>query len=142
MFGNPETTTWWNALKFFASQRIEIRRGEKLEKAKEQYGYKAKIKVVKNKVAPPFKSAEIVIKFNEGIDKFADIVDAAMELGLISRAGAFYSLGDQKFQGKEKLIEYLKSNPKVIQELESQLREVISSFRGKAVVPQQNNTEE
>ena len=142
MFGNPETTTGWNALKFFASQRIEIRRGEKLEKAKEQYGYKAKVKVVKNKVAPPFKSAEIVIRFNEGIDKFADIVDAAMELGLISRAGAFYSLGDQKFQGKEKLIEYLKSNPDMLQELENQLREKIASFRGKPVISQSQESEE
>ncbi len=142
MFGNPETTTGWNALKFFASQRVEIRRWEKLEKAKEQYGYKAKIKVVKNKVAPPFKNAEIIIRFNEGIDKFADIVDAAMELDLITRAGAFYTLEDQKFQGKEKLIEHLKSNPELLQKLEAQLKDSIASFRWKPVVPQQEDSEE
>ncbi len=142
MFGNPETTTGWNALKFFASQRIEIRRWEKLEKAKEQYGYKAKIKVVKNKVAPPFRNAEIIIRFNEGIDKFADIVDAAMELGLITRAGAFYTLEDQKFQGKEKLMEHLKSNPELLQKLEAQLKDSIASFRWKSVVPQPEDSEE
>ncbi len=142
MFGNPETTTGWNALKFFASQRIEIRRWEKLEKAKEQYGYKAKIKVVKNKVAPPFRNAEIIIRFNEGIDKFADIVDAAMELGLITRAGAFYTLEDQKFQGKEKLMEHLKSNPELLQKLEVQLKDSIASFRWKSVVPQPEDSEE
>ncbi len=129
MFGNPETTTWWNALKFFASQRIEIRRGEKLEESKEQVGYKAKVKVVKNKIAPPFKTAELIIRFNQGIDKIADIVEAAMMLGLITRSGAFYTLWDQKIQGKEKLYSLLKEDDKTREQLEQQIQNKIKAIR-------------
>jgi len=134
MFGNPETTTGGNALKFFATQRIEIRRGEKLEKAKEQYGYKAKVKVVKNKVAPPFKSAELTIKFNEGIDKYADAVDAALEMGIITRSWAFYTFEDQKFQGKERLMQALQEDKKLFEKLEQKLKEAIANLRNKSFV--------
>ena len=110
MFGNPETTTGGNALKFFATQRIEIRRWEKIEENKEQMGYKAKIKVVKNKIAPPFKTCEVTIRFNQGIDSLADLVEIAMNKWIITRAGAFYSIYDQKFQGKNALIKELSEN--------------------------------
>ncbi len=126
MFGNPETTTGGNALKFFATQRIEIRRGEKIEESKEQVGYKAKVKVVKNKIAPPFKSCEIVIRFNQGIDKLEDLVNIAMEKWLITRAGAFYSVYDKKFQGKAALVNELKENDVLRKQLEEDVRSIIS----------------
>ncbi len=118
MFWNPETTTGGNALKFFATQRIEIRRWEKIEESKEQVGYKAKIKVVKNKIAPPFRSCEVVIRFNQGIDKIEDLVNIAMEKWIITRAGAFYSIYDQKFQGKNALVKELKENESLRKQLE------------------------
>ena len=127
MFGNPETTTGGNALKFFATQRIEIRRGEKIEESKEQVGYKAKVKVVKNKIAPPFKSCEVVIRFNQGIDKIEDLVNIAMEKWLITRAGAFYSVYDKKFQGKNALVNELKENEALRQQLEEDVRKIIKN---------------
>jgi len=129
MFGNPETTTWWNALKFFASQRIEIRRWEKLEESKEQIGYKAKVKVVKNKIAPPFKTAEIIIRFNQWIDKIADIVETAMFFGFVTRSGAFYTIWEQKVQGKEKLYSLIKENEQVRQNLEKEIQNKIKAIR-------------
>jgi len=129
MFGNPETTTGGNALKFFASQRIEIRKWEKLEESKEQIWYKAKVKVVKNKIAPPFKSAEIIIRFNQWIDKLADIVEAAMSLWLITRAGAFYTIWNEKVQGKEKLYSLLKANTELRSNLEKQIQNKIKQIR-------------
>ena len=127
MFGNPETTTGGNALKFFATQRIEIRRGEKIEEKKEQSGYKAKVKVVKNKIAPPFRSCEIVIKFNQWIDKLEDLVNIAMEKWVVTRAGAFYSLYDQKVQWKAALVNLLKENETLRKQLEEDIRAIIQS---------------
>jgi len=127
MFGNPETTTGGNALKFFATQRIEIRRGEKIEENKEQSGYKAKVKVVKNKIAPPFRSCEIVIKFNQWIDKLEDLVNIAMEKWVVTRAGAFYSLYDQKVQWKAALVNLLKENETLRKQLEEDIRAIIQS---------------
>jgi recombination protein RecA len=127
MFGNPETTTGGNALKFFATQRIEIRRGEKVEESKEQVGYKAKVKVVKNKIAPPFRACEVLIRFNQGIDKIDDLVNIALEKGLITRAGAFYTLYDQKFQGKAALVNELKEKEALRKQLEEDVRNIILS---------------
>jgi recombination protein RecA len=129
LFGNPETTTWWNALKFFATQRIEIRRWEKLEESKEQVWYKAKVKVVKNKIAPPFKSAEIIIRFNQWIDKIADIVEAALSLGLITRSWSYYTIGDKKVQGKENLYQLLREDSQFRQDLEHQIQQKIKAIR-------------
>ena len=92
MFGNPETTTGGNALKFYASQRLEIRKGDKIEKDKEQVGYVAKVKIVTNKVAPPFKKADITVMFDRGFDHGSDIVEAALLFQLVTRAGAFYTI--------------------------------------------------
>ena len=131
MFWNPETTTGGNALKFFATQRIEIRRWEKIEESKEQVGYKAKIKVVKNKIAPPFRSCEVVIRFNQGIDKIEDLVNIAMEKWIITRAGAFYSIYDQKFQGKNALVKELKENESLRKQLEEDVKQAILSTNKK-----------
>lgn len=137
MFGNPETTTGGNALKFFASQRLEVRKGEKIEENKEQIGYMAKIKVVKNKIFPPFKAIEIPIKFNMGIDVTQDIVDTAIMFGSIGKSGAFYSLWDKKFQGKEKLLSSLTEDKKLLKQLESDIISKIKDVRsGKKELPE------
>ena len=116
MFGNPETTTGGNALKFYASQRLEIRRGEKIEENKELIGYATKVKIVKNKIAAPFRSAEIPIKFNQGVDRGLDVIESATILGLLQKSGAFYTVPGkkEKIQGKDKLLELLKSDDKLL----------------------------
>ena len=129
MFGNPETTAWWNALKFYASQRLEVRRGEKMVKDKEQYGYHAKIKIIKNKVAPPFKVALVPVLFGTGIDETADVIEAGMQLELITRAWAFYTYGDKKVQWRDNLKEYLIENPKLLKTLQHDVSQAISEMR-------------
>lgn len=129
MFGNPETTTWGNALKFYASQRIEIRRWTKLTENKEDYGYIAKIKVVKNKVAPPFKKAEIPVLFGTGYDMTADLIETAMTFGSITRAGAFYTYKEHKTQGKDKLITLLNENEELKEELANEVTQIIKEMR-------------
>lgn len=141
MFWNPETTTWWNALKFFASQRIEIRRWDKIEEEKEQIGYKAKIKVVKNKIAPPFKTAEVVIKFNKWIDSALDMVESATALWVISRAGAFYTVWSQKIQWKEKVVSHIAQDPKFRKKVEDDVINKVKAIRtGKETIPDQLST--
>ncbi len=129
MFGNPETTTGGNALKFFASQRIEIRKGDKIMEDKEQAWYFAKVKIAKNKIAAPFKTAELPIKWQMGYDKTTDIIEAGILLKLISKAWAFYSIGNQKVQGKEKLAQYLESDEKVLKELQGKIENSIKEMR-------------
>lgn len=136
MFGNPETTTGWNALKFFASQRVEIRRWEKIEESKEQVGYRAKVKVVKNKIAPPFKAAELTIMFNRWIDESSDLVDAATLLGVVTRAGAFYTIFDQKVQGRDRLIALLAEEPSLKEKLSHEINIKVKDIRsGKHIIP-------
>ncbi|HMT26843.1 MAG TPA: recombinase RecA [Candidatus Absconditabacterales bacterium] len=135
MFGNPETTTGGNALKFFASQRLEIRKGEKIEEEKEQIGYYAKVKIVKNKISAPFKACEIAVKWKQGIDKALDIVEAGTAFGLISKAGAFYTVAGQKVQGKEKAMNLVLTDEKVRKALETDIQNKIKEIRmGKKVV--------
>jgi recombination protein RecA len=135
MFGNPETTTGGNALKFFSSQRIEIRKGDKIMEDKEQIGYFAKVKIAKNKIAAPFKTAELPVKWNMGYDTITDVIEAATLLKLISKAGAFYTLGAQKFQGKEKLAQFLASDEKSLKELTKKIEDAIKDMRtGKKVL--------
>lgn len=142
MFGNPETTTWWNALKFFASQRIEIRRWDKIEEDKEQIWYIAKVKVVKNKIAPPFKTGEVTIKFNQGIEKTIDIVETATIFNLISRAWAFYSIGDKKFQGKDRVVAALKEDDKFRKQIENDIQVRVKDIRvGKKPIPVESTPE-
>jgi len=135
MFGNPETTPGGNALKFFASQRVEIRRGDKLLLDKEQIGYLAKIKIAKNKISAPFKTAELPVKWGIGYDKTADIVEAATVLKLVDRAGAFYTFGKQKFQGKEKFVAALDSDEKTRASIEKDIQNKVKEMRmGKKVL--------
>lgn len=136
MFGNPETTSGGNALKFFASQRLEIRKGDKLMGSdKEQEGYVCKIKTAKNKIFAPFKTVEVPIRWAQGISKPDDIVEASVILKLISRNGAFYALGDQKFQGKAKLVEFIMTDEKARTALETQIQSKIKDMRsGKQVL--------
>ncbi len=136
MFGNPETTTWGNALKFYASQRLEIRKGEKIDENKEQIGYYAKVKVAKNKVAPPFKTCTIPVLFAQWFDHATDLVEAAILLELVSRAGAFYTVGEQKVQGKDNLVKLLWEDEKLRKDLEHNVVTAIKEMRmGKKAVP-------
>ena len=135
MFGNPETTPGGNALKFFASQRVEIRRGDKLLLEKEQIGYLAKIKISKNKISAPFKTAELPVKWGIWYDKTMDIVEAASILKLVDKAWAFYTFGKQKFQGKEKFVAALDSDEKTRASIEKDIQNKIKEMRmGKKVL--------
>lgn len=135
MFGNPETTPGGNALKFFASQRVEIRKGEKIMNDKEQIGYLAKIKIAKNKISAPFKTAELPVKWGVGYDKTMDIVEAASVLKLVNRSWAFYTFGSQKFQGKEKFVAALDSDEKTRKNIEKDIQNKIKEMRmGKKVL--------
>lgn len=123
MYGNPETTTGGNALKFYASVRLDIRRIETLKKDGEEYGNRVKVRVVKNKVAPPFKTAEFDILFGEGISSEGCLLDAAAELDVVKKSGTWYSYGDEKLgQGRDKAREFLKENPQILSEIEIQVR--------------------
>lgn len=124
MFGNPETTTGGNALKFYASVRLDIRRTGSIKKGDEIIGNETRVKVVKNKVAPPFRQVEFEILYNQGICRLGEIIDLGTSNGLIDKAGAWYSFqGDRIGQGKENVKQFLKERPEVQQSLETQLRE-------------------
>ena len=123
MFGSPETTTGGNALKFYASVRLDIRRTGGIKKGEETLGSETRVKVVKNKVAPPFKSAEFDILYNEGISRESEIINLASTLGLIEKSGAWYSYNQEKIgQGKENVRMYLKEHPELAAHLEQQIR--------------------
>lgn len=123
MFGNPETTTGGNALKFYSSVRIEIRRGSPIKKSEEVIGNETKVKVVKNKVSPPFKQVEFDIMYNEGISKEGELIDLGVKYNIINKAGAWYSYQNQKIgQGKDNARQYLKEHPDIRSEIEQALR--------------------
>ena len=123
MFGNPETTTGGRALKFFASVRLEIRRGEAIKDGTTVIGNRTNIKVVKNKVAPPFKTAECDIIYGQGISKIGEIVDLATEAEIIHKSGAWFSYEGEKIgQGRENAKEFLKNNPDIAAKIEEQLK--------------------
>lgn len=127
VYGNPETTTGGNALKFYASVRLDIRRTQTLKKGTEEYGIRAKVKVAKNKVAPPFRIAEFDIIFGKGISSVGCLIDMAEETGVITRKGAWYSYqGDNIAQGREKAIIYLEENPEFIKKIEVEVRQELS----------------
>ncbi len=124
MFGNPETTTGGRALKFYASVRLEVRRGEALKVGNEVVGHRTKIKVVKNKVAPPFKQADVDIMFGEGISREGSLIDIATELDIIQKSGAWYSYNEERLgQGRENAKQFLKEHPEVTEEIERKIRE-------------------
>ncbi|HAJ91700.1 MAG TPA: recombinase RecA [Gammaproteobacteria bacterium] len=123
MFGNPETTTGGNALKFYASVRMDIRRIGAIKKGDEITGNETRVKVVKNKMAPPFKKAEFQILYGEGISREAELIDLGVQHGFVEKSGAWYSYGEDRIgQGKDKVREFLKSNPDIAGEIEAKLR--------------------
>jgi recombination protein RecA len=124
MFGNPETTTGGRALKFYASVRMDMRRIESIKVGQEVVGNRVRVRVVKNKVAPPFKVAEFDIMYNEGISKVGDILDLGVELDVIDRRGSYYSYGETRLgQGRENSKDYLRENPELSLEIEEVIRE-------------------
>ena len=122
MYGNPETTPGGRALKYFSSVRIEVRRSEYIKVGAEHVGNRTRAKIVKNKVAPPFREAEFDIMFGEGISKYGDLIDLGVKLDLIEKGGAWYTLGDMRFQGRDNVKDYLKENPEIADELEANIR--------------------
>ena len=132
MFGNPETTTGGNALKFYSSVRLDIRRIGAIKKGDEVIGNQTRVKVVKNKVAPPFRKAEFDILYNEGISKEGELIDQGVELGLVEKSGAWYSYGaDRIGQGRDNVREFLKQNSDIAATIEAQVREK-NGLTGKA----------
>jgi recombination protein RecA len=133
MFGNPETTTGGRALKFYASVRLDVRRIGPVKERDEITGSKVRVKVVKNKVAPPFKQAEFDIMFNEGISHTSLLVDIGSEAGIIEKSGAWYSYGKERIgQGRENAKLYLKDNPAIAAEVEEKVKGVLGVTPGKA----------
>ena len=126
MFGNPETTTGGNALKFYASVRLDIRKVTTLKDGDTPIGNQVRVKIVKNKVAPPFRKAEFEITFGEGISKIGEIVDLGVEYGIIKKSGSWFSYGESKLaQGRDAVKELLKDNPELCEELEAKIMEAI-----------------
>ncbi|GMB08385.1 recombination protein RecA [Thermolongibacillus altinsuensis] len=124
MFGNPETTPGGRALKFYASVRLEVRRAEQIKQGNDMVGNKTKIKVVKNKVAPPFKTADVDIMYGEGISKEGEIIDMASELDIIQKSGSWYSYKDERLgQGRENAKQFLKENPHIMDEIAREIRQ-------------------
>lgn len=124
MFGNPETTTGGRALKFYSSVRLEVRRAESIKQGNDIVGNRTKIKVVKNKVAPPFKTAEVDIMYGEGISKEGEIIDIGVEKEIVQKSGSWYAYGDERLgQGRENAKEFLKENPQVQAEIAQKIRE-------------------
>ena len=127
MFGNPETTTGGNALKFYASVRLDIRKSQAIKDGDNVIGNKVKVKVVKNKVAPPFRKAEFEIMFGEGISKIGEIVDLGVEYEIIKKSGSWFSYGATKLgQGDAAVKEMLKDNPELVEELQAKIMEIIN----------------
>ena len=130
VYGNPETTTGGNALKFYASVRIDIRRASVIKDGEEQLGTRTKVKVVKNKVAPPFKKAEFDIMFGEGISKLGEIIDLGVDFEIIKKSGSWFSYGDRKIgQGRDAVKEALKNDAKLMEEIELRVRETMQEHK-------------
>ncbi len=126
MFGNPETTTGGNALKFYASVRMDIRRIESIKEGDQVLGNRIRVKVVKNKMAPPFRQAEFDISFNEGISTVGELIDLGVDHGILEKSGAWYSIGNERLgQGKEAVKLYLKTHPEAFKKIEQEIRSKI-----------------
>jgi len=131
MFGNPETTTGGNALKFYASVRLDIRRAAQIKDGDSAIGNHVKVKVVKNKVAPPFRSAEFDIIFGEGISKLGEIIDMGVELGIVNKSGSWFSYNNDKLgQGREAVKQLLNDNPELANEIEGKIRAKLAEAQG------------
>jgi recombination protein RecA len=135
MFGNPETTPGGRALKFYSSMRLEIRRSDQIKAGTDIVGMRAKVTVRKNKVAPPFRSAEFDLMWSEGISRSGGLLDVGTEMGLIKKAGAHFSFGDTRLGlGRENAKEFLRQNPEIAAEIERQIRAQARDFRGNQIV--------
>ena len=127
MFGSPETTSGGNALKFYASCRLDIRRIGTVKEGDEVVGNETRVKVVKNKVSPPFKQAEFQIIYNKGINRLGELLDRGSDLGILEKSGSWYSLEGEKIgQGKAKAVEFLQENPKIAEKIEKQILESLA----------------
>ena len=134
MFGNPETTTGGRALKFYSTIRLEVRRADTLKNGNDMIGNRTRVKVVKNKVAPPFKQAEFDIMYGQGISHEGCLVDLGAEFDIINKSGAWYSYGDVRLgQGKEKVKDFLRDNPDVAKEIEAKIRAITVAKQSDAV---------
>ena len=143
MFGNPETTTGGNALKFYASVRLDIRRIGAIKKGDEVVGAETRVKVVKNKVAPPFKQAEFDVLYGEGISREGEIIEIGAQLNFVEKAGSWYSYNGEKIgQGKDNAREFLKENPKIAQEIEDKIRANSSALNEAMTAPQETDETE
>jgi recombination protein RecA len=128
MFGNPETTTGGNALKFYSSVRVDIRRSSAIKNADKVLGNRTRVKIVKNKVAPPFQQAEFDIMYGQGISKTGEVIDLGVEFEIIKKSGSWYSYGDTKLgQGRDGVKEILIDNPELLEELENKITEILNS---------------
>ena len=128
LYGNPEVTTGGRALKFYASMRIDVRKSEQIKAPGNEFvGSRTKVKIVKNKVAPPFKTAEFDIMYGTGIDRVGEICDLAVTLGIVNKSGSWFSYGDMRFQGKEKLKELIKNDPALGEEIENKVLELMKN---------------
>ena len=144
MFGNPETTTGGRALKFYSSVRLDVRRTETLKQGGEAIGSRVRVKVVKNKIAPPFKEAEFDIMFGKGISKVGDILDLAAKENIVEKSGAWYAYNGAKIgQGRENAKIYLQNNQEICQEIEQQVRDKynLQGGSGKGQVQEQEARE-
>lgn len=143
MFGNPETTPGGRALKFYASVRLEVRKVENLKQGTDVVGSRTRVKVVKNKVAPPFKQAEFDIMYGEGISREGSVLDVAVNNDIVLKSGAWFSYGDTRIgQGRENAKQYLKDNPELTKEIESKLREIFNLGKSKAKSSDESDTED
>jgi len=134
MYGNPETTTGGNALKFYASVRLDVRRTEAIKEGGNVVGNKTRVKVVKNKVAPPFKEAYFDIMYGQGISKWGELVDMAVQMDIVQKSGSWFSMGDERIgQGSNSVKEYLMNNPEIAEKVEAQVRENLTKMN--AVAP-------
>jgi recombination protein RecA len=134
MFGNPETTTGGNALKFYASVRMDVRRIEAIKDGTNVIGNRTRVKVVKNKVAPPFKEAQFDILYNEGISKLGDLVDTAVELNVVAKSGSWFSYKEERIgQGRDSVKTFLQTNPNIAKEIDTELRKKLGLLPEEAV---------
>jgi recombination protein RecA len=130
MFGNPETTTGGNALKFYASVRVDVRRTTQIKDGDEALGNRTKVKIVKNKMAPPFKKAEFDIVYGEGISRVGEVIDLAVEYDIIKKSGSWFSYGESKLaQGREAVKNLLTDNVELCDEIEAKIREALQNVQ-------------